>query len=75
MVAPLLHPMDYYKKFEVVPGVIVEFIEAGHILGSAAMNIEIQEGSRKTAFGSRVISVVPGCPLSATLSCLWMSIT
>ena len=62
-VVPLLHPIDYYQKFEVVPGVIVEFIEAGHILGSAAMNIELQEGSRKTRFWFSGDIGRPGLPI------------
>jgi metallo-beta-lactamase family protein len=62
-VAPLLHPTEYYKKIEVVPGVIVEFIEAGHILGSAAMNIEIQEGSRKIRFWFSGDIGRPGLPI------------
>jgi metallo-beta-lactamase family protein len=62
-VAPLLHPTDYYKKFEVVPGVVVEFVEAGHILGSAALNFEIQEGNRKTRFWFSGDIGRPGLPI------------
>jgi len=41
-VAAHFKPVDYNQKFEVVPGVFVEFIEAGHILGSAAIRLEFQ---------------------------------
>jgi len=32
-------PVDYYKKTEILPGVLVEFFNAGHILGSAVIKI------------------------------------
>jgi metallo-beta-lactamase family protein len=35
--------------FEPIPGVSATFIEAGHILGSAAIRLEVDEGGRKTA--------------------------
>jgi metallo-beta-lactamase family protein len=46
-VIPLLRPVDYNQPFEAAPGVRVEFVEAGHILGSAALRIEVQEGGQK----------------------------
>ncbi len=36
-------PVQYNKLFEVVPGVTAQFIEAGHILGAAAVQLEIEE--------------------------------
>ena len=48
--AELLHPIDYGQPFAPVPGVVARFIEAGHILGSAAVSLEIEEGGRKTHF-------------------------
>jgi len=39
--------LDYNQQFEPVPGVTVRFIEAGHILGAAAVSLEIEEGGRK----------------------------
>ncbi len=62
-VLPLLRPTEYYKKFEVVPGVNVEFLEAGHILGSAAMNLKIQEGGRTTRFWFSGDIGRPGLPI------------
>lgn len=47
-VKPLLHPMNYNQVFEVVPGVFCRFVDAGHILGSAAVILEIEEKGRKT---------------------------
>lgn len=35
---------DYDKAFEVAPGVQVTFVEAGHILGSTAIVLDIDEG-------------------------------
>jgi len=40
-------PMQYEQTFEVAPGVTARFIEAGHILGSAAVSLEIEENGRK----------------------------
>src|SRR5688500_3273980 len=48
--ADLLRGVDYGKAFEPVPGVIARFIEAGHILGSAAISLEIEEKGRKIRF-------------------------
>jgi len=38
---------EYDAPFEPVPGVIVRFHEAGHILGSAGISLEIEEKGRK----------------------------
>ena len=45
--ADLLISVDYDKPFEVVPGVTARFVEAGHILGSASVSLEIEERGRK----------------------------
>ncbi len=42
--------VDYDQPFEPVPGVVARFIEAGHILGSAAISLEIEEKGRKIRF-------------------------
>src|SRR6185295_5330811 len=42
--------VDYDKPFEPVPGVVARFIEAGHILGSAAIALEIEEKGRTIRF-------------------------
>ena len=48
--ADLLRGVDYDQAFEPVPGVIARFVEAGHILGSAAISLEIEEKGRKIRF-------------------------
>ena len=42
------HPVDYQQPFVPIPGVVARFVEAGHILGSAAISLEIDENGRKT---------------------------
>ena len=46
-VAHFFNPWDYSQPFEPIPGVKAEFIEAGHILGSAAIRLEVQEKGRR----------------------------
>jgi metallo-beta-lactamase family protein len=48
--ADLLRGVNYGEAFEPVPGVVARFIEAGHILGSAAISLEIEEKGRKIRF-------------------------
>lgn len=48
--AQLFHAFDYDQPFAPVPGVVARFIEAGHILGSAAISLEIEEHGRKIRF-------------------------
>jgi len=44
------HPHAYSQPFEVVPGLTAEFVEAGHILGSAAIRLQVEEKDRKFTF-------------------------
>ncbi|MBE3037773.1 MAG: MBL fold metallo-hydrolase [Chloroflexi bacterium] len=46
-VAPLFKTMLYDQSFEPIPGVTVRLVEAGHILGSAAIVLDITENGRK----------------------------
>jgi metallo-beta-lactamase family protein len=48
--ADLFRGADYNEAFEPIPGVTARFIEAGHILGSAAISLEIEEKGRKIRF-------------------------
>ena len=48
--ADLFRGVDYDQPFEPVPGVVARFVEAGHILGSAAVSLEIEEKGRKIRF-------------------------
>jgi metallo-beta-lactamase family protein len=46
-VAQYFRPQTLGQPFEVVPGLTAEFIEAGHILGSAAIRLQVEEKGRK----------------------------
>jgi metallo-beta-lactamase family protein len=46
-VAQYFDPQDYDQPFEAVPGVIARLVDAGHILGSAAVMLDIDEHGRK----------------------------
>lgn len=48
--ADLFHAMEYNQPFAPVQGVVARFIEAGHILGSAAISLEIEEKGKKIRF-------------------------
>ncbi|HRQ23006.1 MAG TPA: MBL fold metallo-hydrolase [Anaerolineales bacterium] len=41
---------EYEEAFEPIPGVVARFYEAGHILGSASVSLEIEEKGRKIRF-------------------------
>ncbi|HLD94980.1 MAG TPA: MBL fold metallo-hydrolase [Anaerolineales bacterium] len=41
---------DYNEAFEVMPGVMTTFVEAGHILGSTAIVLDIEERGRQQRF-------------------------
>ena len=45
----LMHPVGYNRPVPVVPGVEVEFINAGHLLGSAFARVRV--GARTVLFG------------------------
>jgi metallo-beta-lactamase family protein len=47
MVKDYFLPMDYNESFEPVPGVVARFFDAGHILGSASIVLDIEEKRRK----------------------------
>jgi len=46
-VAGMFKGVDYVEAFEPIPGVIARFYEAGHILGSAGISLEIEERGKK----------------------------
>ena len=46
-VAGMFKGVDYVEAFEPIPGVIARFYEAGHILGSAGVSLEIEEKGKK----------------------------
>jgi metallo-beta-lactamase family protein len=43
-------PLSYNESFNPVPGVTAHLVDAGHILGSAAIVLDIEEGKRKYQF-------------------------
>jgi metallo-beta-lactamase family protein len=43
--------MQYDKKIEIFPGISATFIDAGHILGSAGILLEINENGKTTRLG------------------------
>jgi len=45
-VLPLFRSVEYGRSFEVVPGLTVQFIDAGHILGSASLVLDVNENGR-----------------------------
>jgi metallo-beta-lactamase family protein len=48
--AKLFRGVNYDEAFEPIPGVVARFFDAGHILGSAAISLEIEERGRKIRF-------------------------
>jgi len=59
----LYYPVKYGESFSPVSGVTVTFFDAGHILGSAAIRLDIEEkGSRKSVWFSGDIGR-PALPL------------
>lgn len=48
-VVTFFSPKRYQQEFEVVPGVIAHFEDAGHILGSAAVVLDIEEKNGASA--------------------------
>lgn len=42
--------IPYSQPVEIVPGVVLTYLDAGHILGSALVQIDFEEGDRKRRF-------------------------
>jgi len=47
-VKPLLKELDYNEEFEAAPGALATLHDAGHILGSASIALNLEEKKRKT---------------------------
>jgi len=62
-VKPLLVEKLYDEEFEPIPGVIARLIEAGHILGSAAVSLQIKENGKQTHLWFSGDIGRPGMPL------------
>jgi len=50
LVTDYFEPRGYDEIFEPVPGVLAQFIDAGHILGSAAVRLDIEEKNNSNGF-------------------------
>jgi metallo-beta-lactamase family protein len=62
---PLLHPVKYGVPVQVAPGVSARFVDAGHILGSASVELTVEEnGGRRTVVFSGDLGA-RGAPLLA----------
>jgi metallo-beta-lactamase family protein len=48
LVAQYFNPIKYDQAFEPIPGVLAKFVDAGHILGSGAVVLDINENGQKT---------------------------
>jgi metallo-beta-lactamase family protein len=48
-VQPLLREIPYDMPFEPVPGVMAQLLDAGHILGSASVALNVEEKGQKTS--------------------------
>jgi metallo-beta-lactamase family protein len=74
----LLRPVKYGAPVEVAPGVSARFVDAGHILGSASIELTVEEngGARTVVFsgdlGPRGAPLRPiRCPSSTRTSSSW----
>jgi len=47
----LLQPVGYERPMPVVPGITVEFINAGHLLGSAYARVTVEDAGKTILFG------------------------
>ncbi len=63
MVKPQLVNKLYDQEFEPIPGVTARLVDAGHILGSAAVVLNIEEQGKKTRFWFSGDIGRPGLPL------------
>jgi metallo-beta-lactamase family protein len=45
---PLTRPMVYDKPVEIAPGVRCRLVDAGHVIGSASVELTVEEGGRRT---------------------------
>jgi metallo-beta-lactamase family protein len=53
LLPPLCRPMRLEERREIAPGITIRFFEAGHILGSASVEMQI-EGSRVVVFSGDI---------------------
>ena len=44
---PLATPIRYHQKIDVAPGIQARFVDAGHVIGSASIELTVNEDGRK----------------------------
>lgn len=44
---PLVRPIKYHQQIEVAPGIQARFVDAGHVIGSASIELSVQENGNK----------------------------
>jgi metallo-beta-lactamase family protein len=44
---PLVQPVKYDQPLQVAPGIEARFVDAGHVIGSASIELTVQENGRK----------------------------
>src|SRR5262245_4120219 len=47
LLKPLSKPVDYNRSFEVAQGIQVRLVDAGHVIGSASVEMTVQENGHK----------------------------
>jgi metallo-beta-lactamase family protein len=60
---PLFHPVALHTPTSVGPGVVYQSFEAGHILGSTCMRLELESNGEKTRLGFTGDLGRPGLPI------------
>ena len=56
-------PHRYHDRFEVIPGVMARYVDAGHILGSASVELEWEEDGETRRLGFSGDIGRPGLPI------------
>ncbi|WP_406696922.1 MBL fold metallo-hydrolase [Singulisphaera sp. Ch08] len=65
LVVDRLQRLPYAKPVEILPGIVLTYFDAGHILGSAMIQLDYEEGGRKRRFlftgdlGRRQMGLLP----------------
>lgn len=79
--AKALKHQSFDKSFEPIPGVTARLVEAGHILGSAAVSLDIEEKGRKVRLwfsgdiGRPKLSIIPDPEMPSDVDYLLMECT
>jgi metallo-beta-lactamase family protein len=60
---PLLVPLPYEERREIAEGITVRLVDAGHILGSASVEMTVSEGGRNRVIVFSGDIGLKGCPI------------